>query len=299
MISPKEAIDAINERFGVHPGHRALHAKGTLCRGTFTASPDGAKLTRAAHMQGDPVPVLARLSNGSGDPARSDYAPDVRGFAVGFELPDGSRTDIVAQTAPRFPVRTPDEFIALVKANVEGPSRAWKLPLFLLTHPGAVPSLRPNLATLNPPTSYVTVPYYAIHAFKWIDAAGGERWVRYTLVPEVSEPRMSPGDAKKLGKEYLQEEIAQRLAKEPAHMKLELQIAEEGDEVDDPTTVWPDERERVTAGIIELTEVTSEEGLLVFDPVKVTDGIEMSNDPILHYRPKAYSESVERRLASA
>lgn len=298
MISPKDAIDVINERFGVHPGRRALHAKGTLCRGTFTATAEGAKLTRAAHMQGGPVPVIARVSNGGGNPNRPDYAPDVRGLAVGFELEDGSRTDIVAQTAPRFPVRTPNDFVELVKANVEGPSRLVKLPLFLLTHREAVPSLRPNLASLNPPTSYVTVPYFAIHAFKWVDAGGGERWVRYTLLPEVEEPRMSPGEAKKRGRDYLQEEIAARLAREPAHMKLELQIAAEGDDVDDPTSIWPEERERVVAGIIELSEVIDEAGLLVFDPVKVTDGIELSNDPILHYRPRAYSESVDRRLAT-
>jgi catalase len=295
VISPKEAIDVINERFGIHPGRRALHAKGTLCRGSFTATAEGAKLTRAAHMQGEPVPVIARVSNGGGNPERPDYATDVRGFAVGFELPDGSRTDIVAQTAPRFPVRTPDDFIELIKANVDGPARLVKLPLFLLTHREALPSLRPNLATLNPPTSYVTVPYYAIHAFKWVDAEGSERWVRYTLSPEVDEPRMSPGDAKKRGRDFLQEEIADRLARGSAHMKLELQVAAAGEDPHDPTSVWADEQ-RVVAGVIELTEVVDEEGLLVFDPVKITDGIELSNDPILRYRPAAYSESVERRM---
>lgn len=299
MISPKDAVDAINVRFGRHPGYRALHAKGTLCRGTFTATPEGARLTRAAHMQGDPIPVLARLSNGSGDPGHPDYAPDVRGFAVGFQLPDGERTDIVAQTAPRFPVRTPDDFIALVKANADGPSRLWKLPLFLLTHPEALPAVRANLPTLNPPTSYATIPYYAIHAFKWIDADGAERWVRYTLVPDVSEPRMSPGDAKKLGRDYLQEEIGKRLASGPARFRLELQISAGEDKVDDPVAHWPDERETVVAGTLELTALAEEEGLLVFDPVKVTDGIELSDDPILRYRPRAYSESVERRLQAS
>ena len=102
-----------------------------------------------------------------------------------------------------------------------------------------------------------------------------------------------------IGQCYDVQEIAERLAKGPAHMKLELQIAAGGDDVHDPTSVWPEERDRVVAGIIELTEVAEEEGLLVFDPVRVTDGIELSNDPILKYRPAAYSESVERRQAAA
>ena len=34
----------------------------------------------------------------------------------------------------------------------------------------------------------------------------------------------------------------------------------------------------------------------VFDPGRVVDGIELSDDPILRYRPGAYSESVARRM---
>ena len=35
--------------------------------------------------------------------------------------------------------------------------------------------------------------------------------------------------------------------------------------------------------------------VLVFDPTRVTDGIEFSADAILHIRPDAYAVSVERR----
>ena len=35
--------------------------------------------------------------------------------------------------------------------------------------------------------------------------------------------------------------------------------------------------------------------MLVFDPVRVVDGIELSDDPILRFRPDAYAESVQRR----
>src|SRR3954470_3472915 len=115
MITPEQAIDSINERFGLHPGYRALHAKGILLKGSFTATPAAAELTRAAHMRGEPVAATVRVSNGSGDPDEPDYAPDVRGMAAKLYLPDGSRTDIVAQTAPRFPVRTPDAFVEFLR----------------------------------------------------------------------------------------------------------------------------------------------------------------------------------------
>jgi catalase len=300
MISPKRAVDAMNDRFGSHAGYRALHAKGTLCKGSFTATPEAARLTRAAHMQGDPVEATVRFSNGSGDPGTPDYAPEVRGMAAKFYLPDGARTDISAQTVPRFPVRTPDAFVGLVRASKPGRARMWRLPAFLITHPDVVPALRANAPSLRPPTSYGSVRYYALHAFKWVDSGGSQRYVRYTWVPEQSEPSLASDEAKSRGRDYLQEDLGARLGNGTVRFTLELQIAAPGDKVDDPTAVWPDDREKVTAGTLEVTGLETERetggDVLVFDPTRVTDGIECSEDPILAYRPRAYSESVERRM---
>src|SRR4051794_13261567 len=203
-------IDRINGRFGSHPGNRALHAKGSVCRGRFEPTPEAARLTRAAHMQAG-VPVLSRFSNAAGDPGVPDYAPDVRGFAVAFQLPDGSATNIVAQTSKTFPVHDPDGFAELVEANSDGISRAWKFPAFLARHPYAIPSLK-NLPALKPRRSYAAWPFFAIHAFKWVAADGSERWVRYTLQPEAKPESISGREAKALGKDYLQEDLAERLS---------------------------------------------------------------------------------------
>ncbi|HEY0631536.1 MAG TPA: catalase family peroxidase [Thermoleophilaceae bacterium] len=301
MISPQQALEAITNRFGRHPGFRALHAKGTLTKGTFTAAPQAARLTRAQHMQGDTIPVTVRLSNGSGDPDLPDYGPEVRGMAVKFYLPDGSRTDISAQTVPRFPVRTPDAFINLLRASAPGAGRLVRLPLFLATHPEALPALRANASALKPPASYAAVRYYAVHAFKWIDADGGERYVRYRWVPEAEEPPLAQEEAERRGKDYLQDDIRERLRGGPVRFTLELQIAGPGDKVDDPTELWPDERETVAAGTLELTELETgretDGDVLVFDPTRVVDGIALSEDPILQYRSPAYSVSVEQRIS--
>jgi catalase len=297
VITPHEAVDAINRRFGSHGG-RALHAKGTLLKGTFLATPAAASLTRAQHMQGQPVEATVRFSNGSGDPGMPDYGPEVRGMATKFYLPDGSRTDISAQTVPRFPVRTPDAFVNLIRASAPGAARLFRLPLFLATHLEALPALRANAPALKPPASYASCRYYAIHAFKWIDGDGGERYVRYRWLPELDEPPLSAEEARSRGADYLQEDIVARL---PVRFTLSLLVAAPGDKVDDPTAVWPEEeRETVVAGTLELTEpeVGREQGddVLVFDPNRVTDGIEVSDDPILKFRSPAYSVSVERRM---
>ena len=94
MGLPEDAVDAMNAASGRHEGYRAAHAKGTLCEGVFTATDAAAGLTRAAHMQGEPVRATVRFSNGGGDPGVPDYARERRGMAVKLYLSDGARTDM-------------------------------------------------------------------------------------------------------------------------------------------------------------------------------------------------------------
>ena len=297
--TPKEGVDAANAVFGEHSGYRALHAKGLLLKATFTATPEAAKLTRAAHMQGEPVQATVRVSNGGGNPNVPDYRPDVRGFAVKFYLPDGSRTDIAAQTVPRFPVSTPEAFIELMHSQRPSPAMAWRMPVFFARHPKALTTLPGSLAALRPLDSFAHASYYALNAFKFVDSEGGSRYVRYKFVPELGETRISPREAKRRGRDYLFEDIRERVGRGPVRFTLELQIAGPGDPTDDPSAAWPAGRERVVAGTLELTglETDRETGgdVLVFDPTRVTDGIELSDDPVLRFRREAYAESVFRR----
>jgi catalase len=301
-LTPAQAIDAVNGVFGRHVGRRALHAKGSLCRGSFTATPAAAQLTIAAHMQGAAIDATVRFSNGSGNPGHPDWAPDPRGLAIKLYLDDGARTDIVAVSSPRLPTRTPEAFIELVQAQGAGLGAAWKLPRFFARHPEALRALPALAPTLPAPASYSTIPYYGIHAFKWIDARGKGRYVRYKLRPEVTQRKPMPWQAPRLGADYLQHELVARLARGPIRFTLELALAGEGDLTDDPSASWPKQRPRVTAGTLEITglEIGRETGddVLVFDPTRVTTGIELSDDPVLRFRSVAYSESVARRTAS-
>ena len=301
MPTPQQALAAIQSYFGSHPGFRALHAKGTLLKGTFTASHEAASLTKAAHMQGDAIPVTARFSNGSGNPDKPDYAPDPRGLAVKFYLPDGSRTDIVAVTTPRFISRTPEGFVELLAAQGAGMAAAWKLPLALARHPEMLrnaPALAPSL---RPPPSYAATVYYGQHAFKWIDSGGGERFVRYAWLPEASEPKISAKEARARGRDYLRQDLERRIDSDSIRFTLEVQVASDGDPLTDPSAAWPKSRQKVRVGVLELTdrETGRETGgdVLVFDPTRVTDGIECSDDPVLSFRPKAYAESVAQRTS--
>ncbi len=298
-ISPQQAIDDVAEVFGRHQGYRALHAKGVVLSGTFTALPGPAALSRALFLSREPVPATVRFSNGSGDPDRPDWAPDPRGLAIKLYLPDDSRTDIVAVSSPLFPTRTPEGFIELLKAQAAGPAAAWKLPRFLARHPEAIRVLPVVAPTLLAPVSYATIPYYGLHAFRWVNDSGAEHYVRYTLRPHAGTARLRPWEARRRDTDYLQREIRDRVGAGPVRFTLELQIAEPGDPVDDPSAAWPKDRRRLDAGTLEVGGLDSErergDDVLVFDPSRVTDGIECSDDPVLRFRPRAYSESIRRR----
>lgn len=292
-VDPKVAIDRIQKAFKGPHGTRTLHAKGHFYEGTFTATPEAAALSKAGHLQGTPVPVLVRWSNGGGNPGVSDKAPDVRGMAVSFKLAGGTATDLLGQTAPNFPVRTPEAFLDLVEAA----QKPWKLPLFLLRHQTARKALLANVKAkaLAPPSSYAAVTYYPVHAYQWVAADGSTCWVRYVFRPQ---PSSFSGEFD--GRDRLQDEIVARLAAGPVRYDVEVTVAADGDDPHDPTATWKGARTFV-AGVIEVTGPAAQDpeadgNVVVFDPTRVVDGIGLSDDPILLYRPLAYSESVNRRI---
>ncbi|WP_395690592.1 catalase [Nocardioides sp.] len=288
MIDPTVAIDRLRAAFGGPDRHRTLHAKGRFYAGTFTATPEAAALGRAGHLTGDPVPVVVRWSNAGGDADVPDKVPDIRGMAVKFRLPDGTETDLLGQTSRRFPTDSPEEFVAMTEASRHQAT----FPLFLLRHPRMVPAIVDGLRSkaVSSPRSFTERTYYPIHAYGWRDAEGRRSWVRYSFVPQPAATL----DQAFGGPDRLFEEMAARLAQGPVRFDVRLQVAGAGDDPHHATSVWKHARD-LLGGTLEVTEELPDQDPLVFDPARVVDGIELSDDPILRFRPAAYSESISRR----
>ncbi len=299
----EQLVDAANAIYGAHPRHRALHAKGTFCSGTFTASPEAAALSRAAHFRGEPVPALIRFSNGSGDPQASDAERDSRGMAVKLRPRGGRESDILAVTTPAFVLRTPEEFLELMRLRKPDPDTGApdfaRLGAFLAEHPESQTAVQATLDA-EPPASYATLAYHSPHAFRLVNGEGDGTWVRYSWRPDAGEATIPDDEARERGPDYLRAELTKRLREDPAAFELLLQIAADDDPLDDPTAVWPDDRDRVPGGRLEITEVVDDretgDHIEVFDPTRVVDGIELPDDPILRARERAYSVSAYRRL---
>lgn len=290
-----DAVAGLHAVYGAHSGYRAVHAKGVFCRGRFTPNAAAAGLTTAPHMH-RPVDVVVRFSNASGSPAISDASREARGLAVKFELPGGGATDLLATNVRRFYTRTPEDFVAFTRAAV-GRAAPLKLLRFLLGHRETLGVVVEALR-LRPPASYATAAYNSLHSFRWVAPDGSARALRYRWVPRAGEAYLSLGEARALGPDYLEEELRRRLESGPVELDLTLVLAREGDPLDDPNAAWPEDREKVVVGVLEVLEMAGDlerNGPIVFDPTRVSDGIELSGDPVLRFRPLAYERSVELR----
>lgn len=298
-----DTLEAVN---GVHPGCRRAHAKGTVCEGTFTSTGEAAALSEAAHLQARTVGATVRFSNASGNPHASDANPIAgRGMAVKLALGGEESTDIVAVPLPVFIVRSAADFLAFTEARAPDPESGQpdpeRLGAFLAEHPETARALQLGLPAVAPTTSYATSRYNALHAFALVKD-GARSWGRYEWEPEAGHDPLDAERLESAGRDYLQAEIRERLTAGPVGFELGFRLAAEGDSLTDPTEPWEGERELVPLGRLEVTAVIEQaeaDGVLVWDPMNLTDGIEPSDDEVLAVRPLAYSVSIERRAAGA
>jgi len=297
-----QLVETMRALAGSHPGFRSAHAKGIVCSGTFRASPDARRVTRAPHLQGQTIPTVIRFSNPSGNPDVHDGLPGQRALSVKFQLPDGKVADVLANSIEGFPVRTPEEFLAFLRAQLPDPVTGKlapdAVPRFMEGHPTARAFIE-RLMKKPVPASYAQTSYHAEHAFLFTSAEGTSRFGRYRWVPEAGEAFLSPDDAGKRSPNFLRDELESRLRNGPAVFRLLLQLAAQNDPTDDVTALWPEDRPLTELGRLEVAAISptsaADERRLVFDPTNRTDGIDLSADPILLVRSAAYSISYDHR----
>src|SRR4029079_16916854 len=296
-----ELVEMIHENFqGFHPGYRGVHAQGRYYAAIFRATPDAKKLSRAVHLQGQPVPVTVRHGHSaSGNPWGPAVTPSM---AVKFYLPDGTVTDLIGLTIPLFFGRTPDEVLEGLKVLKPDPATGKpdekRVMQLLATHPWIANAYQ--LAKAVPaPVSLAQTAFHAIHAFRFVNSADEAQYARYHWEPEAGEAGQTVEELQKQPPSYLFEELEARLRKAPVVFNLVLQLAQEGDPTDDPTAPWPEDRSRVPIGRLELVRPTTVEEIgdpvMLHDPTRLTDGIEPSDDPVLAVRRGVYEVSVAHR----
>ena len=301
----RELMDGFDKLFGLHPGFRPVHAKGILCSGIFTPSEEALQLTRAPHIQQPSTKVIVRFSNFGGLPRIPDTDPNAspRGFAVRFFLGEHVHTDIIAHTHNGFPTRTGEEFLEFLQAlNASGNDVPKPTPLdkFMDSHPIA----KQFFAAPNPvPSSFARESYFAVSSFKFTNDEGLSCYGRFQIHPEQGNEYLDAASVAGKGENFLFEEIEQRLAKGPARLKIQVEIAHAKDDVNNASMTWPADRLKIEFGTLELTERVPDDDpearKIICDPIPRVEGIDPSADPLIELRAAIYLISGRRRRAAS
>src|SRR5882757_5681066 len=220
IVLSQDLLQQFDTIFGLHPGFRPAHAKGTMLTGTFTPSVDAASLTRAPHILRESTPVTVRFSNSTGLPLVPDNDPNAnpRGLAIRFHLAEHSHTDIVSHSTDGFPTHTGDEFLEFLKALASSdlstpsdPANPKPVEIFLGGHPAALAFVQ----TPKPaPSSFALESYFGVTAMKFTNAEGVSQFGRYRIVPEAGNEHLDAATVATKGANYLFDELAERVAAE-------------------------------------------------------------------------------------
>lgn len=303
-VSAPQVVEAIEGTFGITPGQRRNHTKGTCAVGEFVGTREAAALSRSALFSTRPVPVVARFSLSGGNPKVPDTAKSGRGMALEFRLPGGQVHHITMLNTPMFGAAQPQTFLDLMLATRPDPATGKpdpeKIKAFKASHPDNL-AQADYLAQHNPPASYASSSYWGIHTFKFVDAKGKVTLVRWRFVPQDGEQRLSDEAMKTAGANFLETVLIQRMQQGPARWDMMVSIGEPGDTEDNPTVQWPENRRQIKAGTLSVTQAMPQAGAecerINFDPMVMADGIAPTNDPVLRFRSPSYAVSFGKRLS--
>jgi catalase len=298
--------DALETNAGLHPGYRRAHSKGLCLSAHFEANGAGSSLARASILRRGNYPVIGRFSLGGGNPLASDGRNVFHAMALILRTPDGEEWRMALDHTPIFPVADPQSFVDLQYASRPDPKTGepdpTRMRAFLSHHPETI-AFQDYMKASVLPDSFANATYYSINAFRFRDADGRTRFVRWQFIPEAPLTGLDKTKLAGLPRDYLFEEMLARTAKAPSRWHLQLVIAEPGDITDNATVAWTGPHSSIDAGTLTVFRVQAEEEGecrdLNFDPTVLPPGITLSDDPLLSARSKTYSTSFTRRAGEA
>jgi catalase len=299
-------IEAFEGTFGVHPGQRRNHIKGTCAAGEFVGSADATALSRSALFSGKAIPVVARFSLGGGSPEVPDAAPAPRGMALEFRLPGGALQHITMINVPIFAAASPTSFRDAILAAKPDPKTGQpvpeKLKAYAATHPDA--RALTELSSHHTPTAnYYQTTFFSIHTFRFIDAKGTEHLVKWRFVPRDGTKEMTAAEMKAAPHDFLEKNLIERTRKGGGlgHDRLRRRAWRPAGQPD--VGLAGDAQAFHRGHPQHHPGDAATEGMacepINFDPLIMADGIAPTNDPVLLFRSPAYAVSFGKRLSGS
>ncbi|RZA36688.1 MAG: catalase family peroxidase [Lysobacteraceae bacterium] len=301
-LTPQRMIDAIEANGPPAPGYRRAHTKGICVFGKFDSNGNGAALSKARVFAQGTTPLLGRMSIGGGAPHGADNDARVRSMALQLIADDGQEWRMAMNSFPFFAVSSAQAFYEQTLASRPDPATGKPDPArqaaFAASHPESV-KFGQWAKTAPWPTSFANTDYNGVNTFRFVDAKGNSRYVRWSMRPQAPFAAMTLEQRKAASPDFLAQDLQSRLAEGPLRWDMVVTVAQDGDSILDPSQQWPAERSQIVVGTVVIeraqAQATGPCRDLNFDPLILPAGVEGSDDPILAARSAAYAVSFNRR----
>ncbi|WP_108946539.1 catalase family peroxidase [Shewanella halifaxensis] len=271
------------------------HAKGFCTSGAFNPNPKLQDTLAIAFFKQTEIPITARFSLGGTNPHASDKDA---GRFMSLKI-DGDKESLnfVTTNSPVFFASNLEEFFNFqtkVKQGAEG--KQW-----LMENQPTAKAFFDFINSLQPSASFANSRYFGVNSFLFSANNGDIKPGRWSFEPVDGVINLSQAQLEALPSDFLKQELLTRIQQKPATWDLYINFAEPSDEINDPTVLWPESRDRLLVGQVvidgrsdsETATMQCDKG--IFNPVLLPQGIKPSADPILNARTPAYIESFIRR----
>jgi catalase len=299
---------------------RVVHARGYGAHGFFETYDALDDLTCADIFQrkGEKTPVFARFSTVAGNKGSPDLARDVRGFAVKFYTQEGN-WDLVGNNIPVFFIQDAMKFPDLIHSAKAEPDRGFPQAQtahdnfwdFISLTPESMHMAMWAMSDRAIPRSLRFMEGFGVHTFKFINAKGDEKFVKFHWKPKGGMQSVVWNEALKLNgadPDFHRRDMWQAIGQgDYPEWELGVQVFDQkfADEFEfdvlDATKLIPEEEVPVKMiGRMVLDRVVdnffAETEQVAFCTQNIVPGMDFTADPLLQGRNFSYLDTQVKRL---
>jgi catalase len=299
---------------------RIVHARGSAAHGYFECYKPLTSLTRASIFAeaGKRTPVFVRFSTVAGERGSTDTARDVRGFAVKFYTDEGN-WDLVGNNIPVFFIQDAMKFPDLIHAVKPEPHHGMPQAAsahdtfwdFVSLMPESTHMLLWVMSDRAIPRSYRMMQGFGVHTFRFVNATGASRFVKFHWNPTAGTHSLAWDEAVKISgadSDFHRRDLWEAI-EAGAYPEWELGVQvfteEQADkfsfDVLDATKLIPEELVPLQPiGKLVLNRnpdnFFAETEQVAFCTAHIVPGLDFSNDPLLAGRIHSYVDTQISRL---
>ncbi|WP_244300549.1 catalase [Achromobacter aegrifaciens] len=299
---------------------RIVHARGSAAHGYFECYKPLTDLTAASLFAeaGKRTPVFVRFSTVAGERGSKDTARDVRGFAVKFYTDEGN-WDLVGNNMPVFFIQDAMKFPDLVHAVKPEPHHGMPQAAsahdtfwdFVSLMPESTHMLMWLMSDRAIPRSYRMMQGFGVHTFRFVNAAGESRLVKFHWNPLLGTHSQVWNEAVKVSgadPDFHRRDLWEAIdAGNGPQWELGVQVFTEEQaegfsfDVLDATKIVPEELVPVVpVGRMVLDRnpdnFFAETEQVAFCAAHIVPGLDFTNDPLLAGRIHSYVDTQISRL---